>query len=109
MNNIAIWLILGLVSLIFGIFSRIAAFKEKSKSWWFFEWWRDFASYFITGGIGYFFVAVRWPNIAQLGSLSVSDFFLFFTFLIGVLGWLPYFIKNITEGINVIVERILTK
>jgi hypothetical protein len=36
-------------------------------------------------------------------------FCLIFGFLIGVLGWWPYFIKNITEGINAILTRILIK
>jgi hypothetical protein len=109
MNNIYIWLILGAASVIFGIFSRIAAHNEKSKSWWFFEVWRDFVSYFITGVIGYFLVAIRWPNIEKSGNLSVSDFVLCLAFFVGVLGWWPYFVKNITEGINAIIERILRK
>jgi len=107
MNNIVIWLILGVVSLIFGIFSRIAAYNKKGKSWWFFEWWRDFISYFITSVIGYFFVAIRLPNITESGNLSTNDFILCLAFLAGALGWWPYFIKNITQGINVIFEKIL--
>jgi len=109
MDNIVVWIILGVVSSIIGIFSRIAAHNEKSKPWWFFEWWRDFASYFITGVIGYFLVAIRWPIIAKSGNLSVSDFILGLFFLIGVLGWLPYFIKNITEGVHIILSRILER
>jgi H+/Cl- antiporter ClcA len=109
MNNIYIWLILGAVSVIFAIFSRIAAHKERSKSWWFFEVWRDFVNYFITGVIGYFFVAIRWPNIEKSGNLSVSDFFLCFAFFIGALGWWPYVFKNITEKIDAIFERALKK
>jgi len=107
MNNVVVWLILVAVSLIFGILSRIAAHNRKSIPWWFFECWRDFVSYFITGVIGYFFVAVRWPNIAKSGILSVSDFVLLLIFFIGVLGWTPYVIKNVTEGLNAIIGRIL--
>jgi hypothetical protein len=109
MNNIVIWLTIGTISLLFGIFSRIAAHNAKSKPWWFFEWWRDFVNYFITGTIAYFVVAVRWPKISQSGNLSVNDFVLLLAFFIGALGWWPYFIKNITEGINAIVGRILNK
>ncbi len=125
MNNVYIWLILLVVSAIFGFFSRIAAYKikvnkeirgkikklefESGSAFWFFEVWRDFVSYFITGAIGYFIVAIRWPEIAQSNELSVKDFVLCLAFFIGVLGWWPYFIKNITEGINAIIGRILKK
>jgi len=71
--------------------------------------WRDFVSYFMTGVIGYFLVAVRWPNIAQSGNLSASDFILCLAFSIGLLGWWPYVIKNITEGIGNILGRVLKK
>jgi len=109
MNNIYIWLILGVASIIFGILSRIAAYHVKSKVWWFFEVWRDVVSYFITGVIGYFLVAIRWPKITESGNLSVGDFVLCLVFFMGVLGWLPIFIKNVTEGINAIIERIIGK
>ena len=114
MNNITVWLILGVASIIFGIFDRIVAlknqaFKDESVIFWFFEVWRSSVSYFITGVIGYFLVAIRWPDIVQSGSLSVGDFVLCLTFFIGVLGWWPYFIKNITEGINAIIAKLLNK
>jgi len=109
MNNIVIWTILGVVSVIFGIFSRIAAHHNKSKPWWFFEWWRDFVNYFITTAIGYFFISVRYPKITESGNLSTSDFFLLVAFLVGALGWWPYFIKNVTEGINTILSKVLDK
>lgn len=114
MNNIIIWIILGCVSIIFGIFDRISVskdpvFKDKSIVFWFFEGWRSSVSYFIAAIIGYFFVAIRWPVIVQSGSLSTSDFVLCLAFFIGVLGWWPYFIKNTTEGINAILAKILNK
>lgn len=114
MNNIIVWLILGCASIIFGIFDRISVskdpvFKDKSVIFWFFEVWRSSVSYFITSVIGYFLVAIRWPDIVQSGSLSSGDFVLCLAFFIGVLGWWPYFIKNITEGINAIVAKLLDK
>ncbi len=109
MDNINVWLVILLVSIIFGIFDRYAAYNEKGKSWWFFEWWRLFVNYFITGAIGYFLVVIRWPKITELNNLSINDFVLCLAFFIGVLGWWPYFIKNITEGINTIIERFLKK
>lgn len=107
MNNITVWIVLGMASIILGIFSRIAVYNEKSKPWWFFEWWRDCVSYFMAGVMGYFFVVVRWPIITKSGNLSANDFILCLIFLMGVLGWLPYFIKNITEGIGKILGIIL--
>lgn len=109
MNNLGIWITFVVVSIFFGIFSRVAIYKNKSVFFWFFEVWRDFVCYFITCVIGYFFVAIRWPSIAQSGNLSVGDFILSLAFLMGALGWLPYFIKNVTEGINVIVGKVLNK
>lgn len=109
MNNLTIWIIIGVSSAIFGIFNRIAVYNERGKSWWFFEWWRDCVSYFIAGIIGYFFVAVRWPIVAKSGNLAVGDYVLGIVFLMGILGWLPYFIKNVTEGISKILGIILDK
>lgn len=109
MNNIYVWLILVVVSVIFSIYNRIAVFNEKSIIWWLFEVWRDFVSFFMTGVIGYFLVAIRWPIIEESGNLSVSDYILFMAFFIGVLGWWPYIIKNISEGIGDILGKILKK
>lgn len=124
MNNICVWISIGVVSILFGFFSRVAAYKiklnkttwEKVKKWafengvsyWLFEAWRDSMCYFITGVTAYFMVAIRGPVLLRSdGVLSISDFVLFLIFSVGVLGWLPYLIKNITEGINTIVEKFL--
>ena len=109
MNNITIWLILVFVSIVFGISNRIAAHNENGNCWWFFEVWRDFVNYFISFLIGYFLVVIRWPYIAQSGNLSGSDFLLGLIFFVGILGWWPYFIKNVTEGIDAIITKILDK
>ena len=109
MNNIYIWLILGVISIIFGICSRIAVHRGKGLFFWFFEVWRDSVSYFLAAIIGYFFVAIRWPHISQSGNLSISDFALIIIFLFGILGWWPYVVKNITEGIEKIIGAVIKK
>ena len=73
----------------------------------FLEFFRYFANYFVTLAVAYYLVSVR--GISANESLSFGDSVLGAVFLIGLFGWLPYFIKNITEGINVIFSRILNK
>jgi hypothetical protein len=109
MNNINIWLVLGLASAAFAIISIKADCNKEDKSGYFLEAWRRFASYFITAIIGYFIITIRWPEIEKSKNLTVNDFVLCLAFLIGILGWLPYFVKNLTEGIKVIIERFLRK
>lgn len=107
MNNVTIWIILGIVSVIFGITSRINVHKNKKGLFWFFEVWRDTVSYFIAAIIGYFFIDVRWAYIRQSGILSTSDFILFLVFIFSILGWWPYVVKNATDGIAKIASRII--
>lgn len=110
MNNITIWIILGGASVIFGLLDRISLRQLKKKdniALWFFETWRCSVGYFITGIIGYFLIAIRWPNIAQSGDLSVSDFILCLVFVIGILGWIPYFIKSTNDGIKSIADKLI--
>lgn len=83
---------------------------DKHNSYFkFLEFWRPCINYFIALVLVYYFVSVRWTYISQDGGPSVGDFILGAVFLAGVFGWLPYFIKNITEGINVIFGKIFNK
>jgi hypothetical protein len=107
MDNTTIWIILGVVSVIFGIATRINVRKDKKILFWFFEVWRDTVSYFIAAMIGYFFIDVRWSYIRQSGILSTSDFILFLVFIFSILGWWPYVVRNATDGITKIVSRII--
>lgn len=109
MNNAIIWIILGIISIIFGVLSRIAAYKKNNIIFWLFEIWRDSACYFVAAIIGYFFIDVRWSYIYKSGNLSVNDFILVIIFLFAVLGWWPYIIKNISEGIEKIVTKLIGK
>ena len=103
-------LIILIVSLVLGLikYTSIAhAYKESSWPIKFIEIWNDFANFFITGLIGYYFVLVRWPLILSGKSLEASDFGLFIIFLLGIFGHLCVMSKNITEGINAILKRVL--
>ncbi|MFA6588662.1 MAG: hypothetical protein WCT08_06410 [Patescibacteria group bacterium] len=116
MNNIFVWIILCAVSLILGILSYVAAYrrgvgdiKNHPKIFRFFEIYRHFVGYFFSAVIGYYFIKVRWPYIHQTAVLSLGDFILGIAFLFGVLGWWPYLIKNITEGVEAIINKRLGK
>lgn len=111
MDSAIIWFIILAVSLFFGVLDHIKIENDKKskkgKSFTFLEVWRHSVNYFITATVVYYFVEMRWPDISQGVVWSISDFVLGIVFLIGVFGWLPYFVKNITEGINAIIARIL--
>jgi hypothetical protein len=77
--------------------------------WKFVEIWNRFMNLSLGGLLGYYFVLVRWNPISKGEGLNLSDFVIFIIFAMSLLGWLPYFIKNITEGITAILERILER
>lgn len=83
---------------------------EKAPfSWKFFQIWNFFICFFIGGLIGYYFVAIRWRQLSQGDNLVSSDFILGLIFLMSFIGYLPHFLKNITEGIQAILKRVLEK
>lgn len=73
------------------------------------EFWNDFANYFITALIGYYFVVTMWPDLSAGRSLDlgVADFILFLAFLLGLFGHLRVFSYNVTESIAAIIKRVL--
>lgn len=75
--------------------------------WKFFEIWRFFVSFFMGGLIGYYFIVVRYAPIFKGETPNGADFILMIIFAICITGWFPYFLKNVTEGINAIITRIL--
>jgi len=75
--------------------------------WVFMEIFRLFVNYFLGLLIGYYFILVRWNPIIKGDKLLFSDFILLVIFLMCIMGWMPYFLKNITEGIDTIIKRIL--
>lgn len=110
MDNLFFWLAIWVVSLILGLLHYYSGYYEDinkhNKPFKLMEFFRCFINYFLTLTIVYYFISVRWVYAAQ-GNLSLTDFILFIVFVIGIFGWLPYFVKNITEGITVIFKKFL--
>lgn len=121
MNNIFIIGLIFIVSLILGFISYYASIRYDSEKdeerpyrnapwqWKFFEVWNFFFNFFLAGLISYYFMSVRWGPISKGETVNVSDFILFFLFSMCIFRWFPYLIKNFTEGINVILKRVLER
>ncbi len=120
MDNIIIWVIIILGSFIMGFLQHkghvlydveVNQYKDKYKkaifAWKFIELWNSCISYFIGGVIIYYFVAVRWQVLSSGASMNIVDFILWLSVIMSFLGYLPYFLKNITEGINNILTKAL--
>ncbi len=111
MNDITIWMIIIAVSVIFGLLHYNAGYNSdlgKNNPYYkFLEFFRFCINYLISFVILYYFISVRWVNIYDGNNFSTGDFVLMVVFLIGIFGWLPYFVKNITEGITVLFKKIL--
>jgi hypothetical protein len=75
--------------------------------WKFAEIWNRFIGFSLGGLSVYYFISIRWNPIFRGESLNLFDFVVLIIIGICLLGWLPYFIKNITEGITAILNRIL--
>ena len=84
-------------------------YKHTPWQWKFFEVWNSFFNFFLAGLIGYYFILVRLGPLLNGESLNLTDFILFFLFTMCIFRWFPYLIKNFTEGINVILERVLNR
>ena len=113
MENINVWLVILGVSLAWGLLHHKAGYyadmNKHNEAFKFLEFWRCCLNYFIALVVAYYFVSIRWGYINQGGNLYIGDFILGTIFLIGIFGWLPYFIKNITEGITAIFTKLFTK
>lgn len=111
MNELIIWTAITITCLFFAFMNYKAGydadFNKRNKYFRFLEFFRYFANYFVTLSIVYYFVFIREPISNQ--NFSFSDFIFGTVFLIGLFGWLPFFVKNITEGINSILNRVLNK
>jgi len=112
MNNLIIIGIILLVSLILGLIkysSLSGSYKNSSWQLKFVEIWNDFVNFFIAGFIGYYLILIRWPLLSKGEVLNTSDFALFFIFMLGIFGHLCVMSKNITDGIQTIIKRVLEK
>ena len=81
-------------------------YKEKNWQLKFSEIWNDFFNYFIAGLIAYYFVSIRLPFLNG-NSLNAIDIVLFFIFTLGIFGHLCVISKNLADGIQAILDKIL--
>lgn len=110
MSSAVTIVILFFLSLILGIIkygSLANAYKNAPWQLKFIEIWNDFVNFFIAGLIGYYFALVRLPSLLKGEIPTISDFVLFIIFMLGLFGHLCVMSKNITEGVNAILTRIL--
>lgn len=110
MDNLIVIGTLFLVSLTLGLI-KFGSLDSNGWKWQrkFAEIWNDFVNFFITGLVGYYFVLVRIPLLLKGEVLNTSDFALFFIFVLGIFGHLCVMSKNITDGIEVIIKRVLER
>ena len=123
MNNLIIIGILFVVSLIFGcikyfgnVHCRYNYKDDETKplenapwQWKFIEVWNCFVNFFLAGLIGYYFILIRWEYLSAGEALNTGDFVLLIIFAMCLFGHFPHLIKNITEGINAILKRVLER
>lgn len=83
------------------------SYKNAPFSWKFNQVWSHFVPLVVSGVMLYYLVEVRWDKIVLESTPSFADFVLVFFFLISVTGLMPYLLRNITEGINAVLKRIL--
>lgn len=95
-------------SLILGYikFSSLAP-SRKGWSWQlnFVEFWNCFINFFIAGLIAYYFLTIKWPQLANGANFTLGDSLLLVFLLLGLFGHLNVFSFNITRGIEAIVDK----
>src|SRR3989344_8896358 len=99
---IAASIILGLIKYK-SISDQYVGKKWQSK---FSEMWNDFFNYSISGLIGYYFIFIRLPFLNG-DSMNAIDIVLFFIFILGIFGHLCVISKNLADGIQAILDKVL--
>ncbi len=97
------------ISIILGLIKyKSISDQYTGKNWQlkFSEIWNDFFNYFISGLIGYYFIFIRLPFLNG-DSLNAIDVVLFFIFILGIFGHLCVISKNLADGIQAILDKIL--
>jgi hypothetical protein len=110
MNDLMILVVIFLMSLVLGLI-KFSIYDSKDWSWQhkLAEIWNDFWNFFIAGLIGFYFILVRWPFLSRGEALGTGDFVLFVIFTLGLFGHLCVMSKNITDGIEAILKRVLER
>ena len=85
--------------------------EYRNKPWQlkFAEVWNCSWNFILAGLVGYYFILIRWPQIKTGENLSLADFAVFTIFAMGLFGHINVLSKNITEGIQSILRRVLEK
>ncbi len=120
MNNFIIWIILICVSVFLGfikyrgntryIYETDSGDKKNPPfSWKFTEIWNQFFNFFLGGVISYYFIDIKYKVIISNGVLNFGDFILLFVGAMCFLGYFPHLLKNLTQGINAILQKIMDK
>jgi hypothetical protein len=109
------WAIVGVISvsaIILGLIkygSLASSYKHSPWQLKFVEIWNDFINFFVAGLVAYFFIQIRLPILISGGALNGGDFGLFAIFMLGSFGHLCVMSKNITDGVEAIIKRVLDK
>lgn len=123
MGNLITIILIAVVSVVLGLIKyfgnvyyaydhntdKINPAKNAPWQWKFVEIWNCSLNFFFAGLIGYYFISIRYYFLLNGGELRLSDFALFIIFAMCLFGHFPHLIKNITEGINAILRRVLEK
>lgn len=102
--------VISCVALVLGLIkygSLSGAYKNTSWQLKFVEIWNDFVNFFITGLIAYYFIRVKWPLLLEGKPLEISDLVLLIILMLGLFGHLCVASKNITDGIESVLKKIL--
>ena len=73
------------------------------------EYWNGFVSYSLAGLMGYYFILYRWPHLKEGQILTPSAFALFIVFAFSIFGHLAVAVRNITEGIEAILKKVIQR
>jgi len=120
MNNFYTWIFFVIISVLLGFIKYKGNvrynFEEDLKdgkrppiSWIFVEVWNHSFNFFIGCSIFYYFIDIRYKFIVSNGILNFGDFVLLFIIAMCFLGYFTHLLKNITQGINAILEKVISK
>lgn len=108
--------ILGLIligSILLGYikFGSLNLSKDENRNWQqnFAEIWNCSVNFFIAGLVAYYFVLYRWSEITNGQNITLTDFLLLLIFGMGMFGHINVLSKNITDGVEAILKRVLER
>jgi uncharacterized membrane protein (GlpM family) len=115
MSDLIYWLIFGIVSFFLGFSIFCSYFVKSGDRQYRFrdkvsQGWSHAICFFVgAGGILYYFIRVRWGQIHNGAAVSFIDIILILFLLMSGMGLMPYFLINITKGIEAILSKIINK